>query len=107
MPLTVPLLRKLYLHRYPGIALEDEVQHLEETNPDVSDAVAEGSTEGDVVVDVVQEVVSESSDHVDIYVTIGSWTIESLAYIAVGLTKTLSAQLTGELSLTQLKYLMF
>jgi hypothetical protein len=39
--------------------------------------------------------VSETSDHLDVHITIGSWIVESLAYIAVVTTTTLTSQLAG------------
>jgi hypothetical protein len=41
-------------------------------------------------------VLSETSDHLDIHITIGSWVIEALAYIAVGATTTPASQLVGQ-----------
>ena len=40
-------------------------------------------------------VVSETSDDLDVHITIGSWIVESLAYIAVATTTTLTSQLVG------------
>jgi hypothetical protein len=40
-------------------------------------------------------VVSEISDHLDVHITIGSWIVESLAYIAVATATTLTSQLAG------------
>ena len=42
-----------------------------------------------------ENVVSETSDHLDVHITIGSWIIESLAYIAVATMTTLASQLAG------------
>ena len=39
--------------------------------------------------------VLETSDRLDVHITIGSWFIESLAYIAVATTTTLTSQLAG------------
>lgn len=39
--------------------------------------------------------VSDASDHLDVHITIGSWIVESLAYIAVATTTTLTSQLAG------------
>ena len=35
------------------------------------------------------------SDHLDVHITIGSWIVESLAYIAVATATTLTWQLAG------------
>jgi hypothetical protein len=56
-------------------------------------------SDGDDSSSKVGNVVSETSDRLDVHITIGSWIIESLAYIAVATTTTLTSQLAG-LSLT-------
>ena len=38
---------------------------------------------------------SSTFDQLDVYITIGSWIVESLAYIAVATTTTLTSQLAG------------
>ena len=38
---------------------------------------------------------SSPSDSLDVHITIGSWIVESLAYIAVATTTTLTSQLAG------------
>lgn len=47
----------------------------------------------DTILEEPEEVVSEISDHLDVHITIGSWVIEALAYIAVGATTTMASQL--------------
>ncbi|KAF8907010.1 major facilitator superfamily domain-containing protein [Gymnopilus junonius] len=42
-----------------------------------------------------QEVVSETSDHLDVHITIGSWVIEAIAYLGVATTTTLTSQLAS------------
>lgn len=37
----------------------------------------------------------EISDHLDVHVTVGSWVVESLAYIAIGFMNTIGSQLAG------------
>jgi hypothetical protein len=38
---------------------------------------------------------SSTSDRLDVHITIGSWIVESLAYIAVATTTTLTSQFAG------------
>ena len=80
IPLIVRFLRPLYKRKQP-IALSQD----EEEVPLNSETQSTSSTQADIV--------SEVSDHLDVHVTIGSWTVESLAYIAVGTTMTLFSQL--------------
>ena len=50
---------------------------------------------GDTSSSNLVNVVSETSDHLDVHITIGSWIVESLAYIAVATTTTLTSRLVG------------
>ena len=52
-------------------------------------------SDGDTSSSNLGSVVSETSDHLDVHITIGSWIVESLAYIAVATTTTLTSQLIG------------
>ncbi|KAJ3509497.1 hypothetical protein NLJ89_g5196 [Agrocybe chaxingu] len=46
--------------------------------------------------DTQAQVASETSDHMDVHITIVSWGVEALAYIAVGVTSTIATQLACE-----------
>jgi len=50
-------------------------------------------SDGDTSNSNLGNVVSENSDHLDVHITIGSWIVESLAYIAIATTTTLTSQL--------------
>ncbi|CAA7266701.1 unnamed protein product [Cyclocybe aegerita] len=45
--------------------------------------------------DAQAQVVSETSDHMDVHITIVSWGVEALAYIVVGMTSTIATQLAS------------
>ncbi|KAF4622114.1 hypothetical protein D9613_009307 [Agrocybe pediades] len=84
VPLIVRTLRPLYARRQP-IALPDD-----EELP---------ATSSETTFSAQEDVVSEVSDHLDVHVTIGSWVVESLAFIAVGLATTLASQLAAVASI--------
>ena len=89
IPLIVHLLRPLYKRKQPISLPQDEEV------PVYSEAQSTSFTQADVV--------SEVSDHLDVHVAIGSWAIESLAYIAVGTTMTLYSQLACQCNLSTLR----
>lgn len=89
IPVIVRLLRPLYERaRRPAISLPDDVTFnaTEATNLDSQLDEIEDSN----------QVVSETSDHLDVHITVGSWIIESIAYIVVGTASTLFTQLAGQ-----------
>ena len=89
IPVIVRLLRPLYERaRGPAISLPDDVTFnaTEATNLDSQLDEIEDSN----------QVVSETSDHLDVHIIVGSWIIESIAYIVVGTASTLFTQLAGQ-----------
>ena len=81
IPVVVRYLRPLYKRKQPDTLLG------EETSLDNDDS-SDGSKP--------DEVVSETSDHLDVHITIGSWLIEATAYLGVAAMSTLPTQLAGQ-----------
>ena len=83
IPWIVRHLRPLYKRKqFAGLVEEDNLA------PDSQDGDTNNSDLGTAV--------SETSDHLDVHITISSWIVESLAYIAVAITTTLTSQLAGQ-----------
>ncbi|KDR78026.1 hypothetical protein GALMADRAFT_138183 [Galerina marginata CBS 339.88] len=82
VPLVVRLARPFYERQEPTGLSEPETPAGDSSN------YTEITDEG-----VPNEVVSSTSDHLDVHIALVSWAVESLAYIAVGATTTVAAQL--------------
>lgn len=95
VPLLIRIVKPFYSRdklKTPFLADEEEederVAFIEEMDRDSLD-----SSEPNLP---VEEVVSETSDHLDVHITIASWTVESLAFILLGTMSTFAGQIMGK-----------
>ncbi|KAF4612066.1 hypothetical protein D9613_003886 [Agrocybe pediades] len=92
VPFLVGLLKPLYQKKEQK-QVEDP-EHSDDNNPQNSEASEEEEDEEAPLNPSPEEaVISESSEHLDVHITLASWFIESVAYIVVGLTHTVVHQM--------------
>ncbi|KAF8810289.1 MFS general substrate transporter [Phlegmacium glaucopus] len=88
IPAIVRHLKPLYERkRAPAISSPEDAT--------LNDTTSDSSSQLDEIDESSEQVVSETSDHLDVHITVGSWIVESAAYIFVGTATTLGTQLAG------------
>lgn len=88
LPLLIRIVKPLYIRDKLKTAVDEEEQETLIEDQDSSSSSSEPEMP-------IEEVVSKTSDHLDIHITIGSWTVESLAFILLGTMNTFAGQIMG------------